>query len=47
MSKEEIKEPPVTFGVVATWLFALAFGLAFWTVLFHVASVIAGQIQRL
>jgi hypothetical protein len=47
MSKEEIKAPPVTFGVVATWLFALAFGVAFWAVLVDVASVIAGQIQRL
>jgi hypothetical protein len=46
MSKEEIKAPPATFGVVATWLFALAFGVAFWTVLFRVAAVIVGQIKR-
>jgi hypothetical protein len=41
LSKEEIKAPPVTFGVVAIWLFALAFGVAFWSVLFHVASTIS------
>jgi hypothetical protein len=42
--KEEEKAPPVTFGVVAIWLFALAFGVAFWAVLFRVASAIVGQI---
>jgi hypothetical protein len=47
MLKEEIKAPPVTFGVVAVWLFALAFGVAFWTVLVHVASAIVGQIHQL
>ena len=34
--KEEKKGPPVTFGVIATWLLAMAFGVAFWTVLFRV-----------
>jgi hypothetical protein len=36
LPKEEIKAPPVTFGVIATWLLAMAFGVAFWTVLFRV-----------
>jgi len=44
---EEIKAPPVTFGVAAIWLFALAFGVAFWTALFYVGRVIFGQIQPL
>jgi hypothetical protein len=45
MSKEEVKAPPVTLGVVAAWLLAIALGVAFWTVLFR---VIVGQIiQRL
>ena len=42
--KEEKKASPVTLGVVAIWLFALAFGVAFWAVLFYVASAIAGKI---
>jgi hypothetical protein len=51
MSKEAVKTPidddrysrapHITFGVVAIWLFALAFGVAFWTMLFR---VIVGQI---
>jgi hypothetical protein len=36
LSKGEKKAPPVTFGVIATWLLAMAFGMAFWTVLFRV-----------
>ena len=50
MSKEAVKTPidddrysrapPITFGVIATWLLAMAFGVAFWTALFHVASAI-------
>jgi hypothetical protein len=53
MSKEAVKTPidddrysrapPITFGVIATWLLAMAFGVAFWTVLFHVVSAIVGQ----
>jgi hypothetical protein len=40
------KAPPVTFGVVAIWVFALAFGVTFWTMLlFHVAPAIVDQIQ--
>ena len=42
--KEEKEAPPVTLGVVAIWLLAIAFGVAFWTVLFRVASAIVGQI---
>jgi hypothetical protein len=42
--KEEKKAPPVTLGVVAIWVLALAFGVAFWAVLFYVASAIVGQI---
>jgi hypothetical protein len=30
--------PPVTFGVFASWLLALGFGVAFWTLLIHVAA---------
>ena len=43
VSEKEIKAPPVTFYVVATWLVALALGAAFWTLLLHVV----GQIERL
>jgi hypothetical protein len=39
--------PPVTFGVVATWLLAIAFGVAFWTLLFNVTPAIVGLLQRL
>jgi hypothetical protein len=35
--KEKKKAPLVTLGVVAVWLLALAFGVAFWAVLFYVA----------
>ena len=41
--KKEKEAPPVTLGVVAIWLLAMAFGVAFWTVLFHAASAIVGQ----
>jgi len=34
--KEEKEAPPVTLGVVAIWLLAIAFGVAFWAVLFRV-----------
>jgi len=37
---------PVTFGVVASWLLAIAFGVAFWTLLFHVMPAIVLLIQR-
>jgi hypothetical protein len=41
------KAPPVTLGVVATWLLAIAFGVAFWTLLLHAAPAIVGLIERL
>jgi hypothetical protein len=48
MSKEEIKAPPVTLGVVAAWLLAIALGVVFWTLLLHAAPAIVVQIiQRL
>jgi hypothetical protein len=47
MSKDDLKVPPVTFGVVATWLLALGFGMAFWTLLLHAAPAIVGLIERL
>ena len=34
--RKEKEAPPVTLGVVATSLLAIAFGVAFWTVLFRV-----------
>ena len=42
--KEEKEAPPVTLGVVAIWLLAIAFGVAFWTVLFRV--IVGWIIQR-
>jgi hypothetical protein len=47
MSENDLKAPPVTFGVIATWLLALGFGVAFWTLLLHAAPAIAGLIERL
>ena len=46
--KKRSKAPPVTLGVVAAWLLAIALGVAFWTLLLHAAPAIVGQIiQRL
>jgi hypothetical protein len=44
MSKDDPKAPPVTFGVVATWLLALVFGVAFWMLLLHAVPAIVGLI---
>jgi hypothetical protein len=38
---------PVTLGVVATSLLAIVFGVAFWTLLLHVAPEIVGQIEAM
>jgi hypothetical protein len=40
------KAPPVTLGVVAAWLLAIALGVAFWTLLLHAAPAIVGLIER-
>ena len=41
--KEEKEAPPATLGVVAIWLLAIAFGVAFWVVLFYVACAMVGR----
>ena len=43
LAKRRDQSATVTLGVVAIWLLAIAFGVAFWTVLFHVAFAIVGQ----
>ena len=39
------RAPPVTLGVVAIWLLAIALGMAFWTLLLHAAPAIVGLIM--
>jgi hypothetical protein len=36
---------PITFSVVLSWLLAMSFGMAFWTLLFRITPTIARLIH--